>query len=130
MTKNLVSMIKIQYCTSKLQQKSNSNYDSSLSWIANMRSSLVFTTCYILENRRKGFFSQSQMTEYKVGSQHNVLNTVTLQKNSLHLTRLWLCVCGGGGDLYPPPNLPKFLENGSFCSVVWTKLSWEYFRKK
>ena len=100
------------------------DYDFILSWGRNMRPSLVSTPHYILKNWLRNFSSQGQMTEWRLGPQHNLLNTATLQTNSVdYLKKTHLSY--EGKKLSPPP-----ICSICFYSDMWTKFSLEYFWNK
>ena len=54
------------------------------------------------------------------GPQYNLLNTATLQTNSVDYLKK-ASLGSEREDLSLAPNLSKFLNNGSFYSDIWTK---------
>ena len=124
--RNLGSIEYIKYWYQEITAKLliGADYDFILSWERNMRPSLVSTPHYILKNWLRNFSSQGQMTEWRLGPQHNLLNTATLQTNSVdYLKKTHLSY--EGKRLSPPPICSIY-----FYSDMWTKFSLEYFWKK
>lgn len=78
-----IEYIKYWYQETTAKLLIGADYDFILSWERNMRPSLVSTPHYILKNWLRNFSSQGQMTEWRLGPQHNLLNTATLQTNSV-----------------------------------------------
>ena len=68
-----------------------------------------------LENGRDHFFSHGQMTEYRVGPQHNLLNTGPFQTNSVDYLKNAELGCECVGECIPTPKFVQtFLGNGTF----------------